>query len=109
MPGGHATATSEMQATLMENYVISGTCAGGTYQFMGRDGVIRKSGELIDALVKAGASEDDLWQFTMGISDTLSGVVGKFMPGAKKFTDLYCKGYSFGSTPRWTYSPTACS
>ena len=108
--GGHTNATSELQASLMESIVVSGSCYGGAYNFQAKDNTSRVARAVTsDLLNKGGMSEEQLWQFALGRSDTITSNVSKVVSGGSEFYDLYCKNYGYGDPVKWYGSPLRCS
>jgi hypothetical protein len=81
--GSDTNATSELQASILEYLVVSGNCPGGTYQFKGKDGQIRSAQAITSALLAAGASEEDLWNFALGKRDSISQYMNKIISGGQ--------------------------
>jgi hypothetical protein len=107
--GSDTTATSELQASILEYLVVSGNCYGGTYEFKGKDGQARNAQSITSSLLAAGASEEDLWNFALGKQDSISKYISKIVSGGQKFGDLFCNGYGFGVPVDWQSSTSGCS
>lgn len=107
--GFDTNATSELQASILEYVAVSGNCAGGTYIFKGKDGQERNAQTIASALLSAGASEEDLWNFALGRIDTISKYMNRVVAGGQKFGDLFCRGYGYGVPTVWSSSTAGCS
>jgi hypothetical protein len=110
LSGGQLNATSELQASLMESIVVSGSCYGGGYTFNAKDNTSRVSRSVTsDLLNNGGMTEEQLWQFALGKSDTITANISKVVSGGSEFYDIYCKDYGFGDPVNWIGSPIACT
>lgn len=92
--GGTSTATSELQASLLEDKLFANepTCMGAQFKFKGLDKTWRDSNLLVKGLTSAGITTEKMWQFALGERDTLKPYVSKFIKNATKTADIYTGG-----------------
>lgn len=79
--------SSELQASLLEDYYFAENCLGGNYTFTDRNGVARVSNDFLDVLAQTSITEAELWDFAMGREDTLSDHTSAF--GVNSSSELY--------------------
>lgn len=89
LPGDN-NASSELQATLLEGLYFPGL--NSTYYFYDQNGAERKATEILLTAKNGGATDQELWDFAIGKSDTLQKYISSIVTNGEKSTDIYCKG-----------------